>query len=352
MRERYADFGPTFAHQKLTEDHDLVLSVQTLRGWLITAGLWLPRLQRARRSYPPRPRRACLGQLVQIDGSEHAWFEDRGPVCTLLVYVDDATSPLMELCFAEVESTFDYFRATQRYLERTASRWPSTATGSASSTSRPATARRASPRCRSLAAPVMPSPSISSAPAAPRPRPRRTGQRHPAGPARQGAAPARPPRSCRVHAVPARVHGRLQSPLRQAACRRLLRASAAAPGGRPQPDLHAADDAPNQPPAHLALQAVPLRARRLRRDPTPALRYRGGPGGRGWDRHPACPEPCAGRPPLPEVSRAALSRGGRRVPASRRGLHLDRGPAVLFLQSRDVRFRLTVAPCRRLSRSP
>ena len=118
VRERYADFGPTFAHQKLTEDHGLVLSVETLRGWLITAGLWLPRLQRARRSYPPRPRRACLGELVQIDGSAHAWFEDRGPVCTLLVYVDDATSRLMELCFAEVESTFDYFRATRCYLER------------------------------------------------------------------------------------------------------------------------------------------------------------------------------------------------------------------------------------------
>src|SRR5205823_1253947 len=45
-----------------------------------------------RRSYPPRPRRACRGELVQIDGSEHAWFEDRGPVCTLLVYVDDDDS--------------------------------------------------------------------------------------------------------------------------------------------------------------------------------------------------------------------------------------------------------------------
>src|SRR5262249_53565731 len=89
VRARYADFGPTFAHQKLTEDHGLVLSVETLRGWLITAGLWLPRAQRARRSYPPRPRRACRGELVQIDGSEHAWCEDRGPVCTLLVYVDD-----------------------------------------------------------------------------------------------------------------------------------------------------------------------------------------------------------------------------------------------------------------------
>jgi len=118
LRERYADFGPTFAHQKLTEEHELALSVETLRGWMLAAGLWIPRAQRTRRSYPPRPRRACLGELVQIDGSEHAWFEDRGPVCTLLVYVDDATSRLMELCFADVESTFDYFRATRRYLEQ------------------------------------------------------------------------------------------------------------------------------------------------------------------------------------------------------------------------------------------
>src|SRR5437764_7729038 len=118
VRERYADFGPTFAHQKLTEQHGLAFSVETLRGWMTAVGLWVPRAQRLRRSQPPRPRRACLGELVQIDGSEHAWFEDRGPVCTLLVYVDDATSRLMELAFAEVESTFDYFRATRRYLER------------------------------------------------------------------------------------------------------------------------------------------------------------------------------------------------------------------------------------------
>jgi hypothetical protein len=118
VRERYRDFGPTFAHQKLTEEHGLGCSVETLREWMTAAALWVPRAQRTRRSQPPRPRRACLGELVQIDGSEHAWFEDRGPVCTLLVYVDDATSRLMELAFADVESTFDYFRATRRYLER------------------------------------------------------------------------------------------------------------------------------------------------------------------------------------------------------------------------------------------
>ena len=118
VRERYADFGPTFAHQKLTEEHALTLSVETLRAWMIAAGLWVARTQRAPRSYPPRIRRACLGELIQIDGSEHAWFEDRGPRCTLLVYIDDATSRLMELCFADSESTFDYFRATDRYLRR------------------------------------------------------------------------------------------------------------------------------------------------------------------------------------------------------------------------------------------
>lgn len=118
VREHYADFGPTFAHQKLTEEHAVACSVETLRGWMIGAGIWVPRTQRTRRSYPPRLRRACFGELVQLDGSDHTWFEDRGPKCTLLVYVDDATSRLMELCFADVESTFDYFRATRRYLEQ------------------------------------------------------------------------------------------------------------------------------------------------------------------------------------------------------------------------------------------
>ena len=118
VREHYADFGPTFAHEKLTEVHHLAFSVETLRGWMIAAGIWAPRASRIARSHQPRQRRACLGELIQIDGSPHAWFEDRGPECTLLVYVDDATSRLMELCFADVESTFDYFRATRHYLER------------------------------------------------------------------------------------------------------------------------------------------------------------------------------------------------------------------------------------------
>ena len=73
---------------------------------------------RAPRIQQPRYRRACVGELVQIDGCDHHWFEDRGPACTLLVYVDDATSRLMQLHFVKVESTFTYFDATRGYLEQ------------------------------------------------------------------------------------------------------------------------------------------------------------------------------------------------------------------------------------------
>jgi hypothetical protein len=118
VRERYADFGPTLAHEKLTESHGLKLSVETLRQWMTVDGIWSPRAQRATRPHPPRSRRACVGELVQIDGCDHEWFESRGPRCTILVYVDDATGRLMELRFAESESTFDYFAATRSYLEQ------------------------------------------------------------------------------------------------------------------------------------------------------------------------------------------------------------------------------------------
>ncbi|WP_407674601.1 ISNCY family transposase [Paraliomyxa miuraensis] len=118
VRERYADFGPTLAQEKLEELHELCVSVETLRKWMIQDELWVPRALRQRPPHQPRRRRECLGELVQIDGCEHAWFEDRGPICTLLVFVDDATSRLQELRFVESESTFSYFGATRAYLER------------------------------------------------------------------------------------------------------------------------------------------------------------------------------------------------------------------------------------------
>ena len=71
-----------------------------------------------RRIQQPRHRREHIGELVQIDGSEHRWFEDRAAACTLLVFVDDATSRLMELRFVPSESTFAYFEALRAYLCR------------------------------------------------------------------------------------------------------------------------------------------------------------------------------------------------------------------------------------------
>jgi hypothetical protein len=82
----------------------------------IEAGLWIPRKLRAPKIQQPRARRACLGELIQIDGCEHRWFEDRAPMCTAIVYVDDATSRLMVVRFAGTESTFAYFEATREYL--------------------------------------------------------------------------------------------------------------------------------------------------------------------------------------------------------------------------------------------
>ena len=117
VRERYSDFGPSLAAEKLAEHHGCSVSRETLRGWMIADGLWQDRRHRAPSPHQPRRRRDCLGELVQIDGSEHAWFEDRGPRCTLLAFVDDATSRLLQLRFVASESAFDYFRTTRAYLE-------------------------------------------------------------------------------------------------------------------------------------------------------------------------------------------------------------------------------------------
>ncbi|WP_186149235.1 ISNCY family transposase [Burkholderia gladioli] len=117
IRERYVDFGPTLACEKLHECHGILLAKETVRQWMYAAGLWVPRAQRPPKVYQPRNRRACYGELIQIDGSDHRWFEDRAPACTLLVFVDDATSRLMALHFTATESTFSYFEAIDKYLK-------------------------------------------------------------------------------------------------------------------------------------------------------------------------------------------------------------------------------------------
>ncbi|AME24702.1 hypothetical protein AXG89_13425 [Burkholderia sp. PAMC 26561] len=90
IRDRYVDFGPTLACEKLRECHGLTLSKETVRHLMTDAGLWIPRKQRPPKIHQPRNRRSCLGELIQIDGSDHRWFEDRAPACTLLVFIDDA----------------------------------------------------------------------------------------------------------------------------------------------------------------------------------------------------------------------------------------------------------------------
>lgn len=116
--EHYRDFGPTLATEKLTELHGLKISDESVRKLMITEGLWKQRRKRKLRVFQMRERRACFGELIQIDGSDYDWFEGRSPRCTLLVFVDDATGKLGELWFVPHESFFGYCEATRHYLER------------------------------------------------------------------------------------------------------------------------------------------------------------------------------------------------------------------------------------------
>lgn len=116
--ERYRDFGPTLAHEKLVEVHGLKLSDESVRRLMIAEEIWKPKRAKEGTVHQMRERRACLGELVQIDGSEHAWFEDRRAKCTLLVFIDDATGKLLELWFVPHESFFAYSEASRHYFER------------------------------------------------------------------------------------------------------------------------------------------------------------------------------------------------------------------------------------------
>jgi hypothetical protein len=112
VKTKYADFGPMLATEVLLAKHDIQVGRETLRTWMLEEGLWLSRKQR-RTFHQPRLRRESYGELVQIDGSDHRWFEQRGEPCTLLVFIDDATSKLMQLRFVPSESTDSYFAALE-----------------------------------------------------------------------------------------------------------------------------------------------------------------------------------------------------------------------------------------------
>ena len=118
LRERYPDFGPTLAAEKLLEREGIRVSRETVRRLQIEAKLWRPKRRRAQRVFQVRERRPRFGELVQIDGSPHAWLEDRGPRCTLIVFIDDATGRLIDLRFALAETTRAYLLAVRAHVLR------------------------------------------------------------------------------------------------------------------------------------------------------------------------------------------------------------------------------------------
>jgi transposase len=112
----YRDFGPTLANEKLGELHGIHLSVESTRQLMVGAGYWKPRKGGAVSAHPMRERRARFGELIQIDGSPHDWFEGRGKYCTLLVFIDDATGKLTGLRFEPTETTLGYMHVLHDHI--------------------------------------------------------------------------------------------------------------------------------------------------------------------------------------------------------------------------------------------
>jgi len=118
IRDKYTDFGPTLASEYLLERHQLKYSKETIRSWMIADGLWKPKKEKHKVVHQPRARRACFGELIQIDGSPHKWFEERGEACCLITFIDDATSKIVLARFSPAETTFAYMSMMQEYIKR------------------------------------------------------------------------------------------------------------------------------------------------------------------------------------------------------------------------------------------
>ena len=119
LRERYADFPPTLACEKLVEADGFQVSRETVRQWMVEEGLWQAKRQKKAQVHQTRPRRPRTGELVQIDGSPHAWLEERGPESSLVAFVDDATSIVLAARFWPAERTEAYMRTLgEDYLPR------------------------------------------------------------------------------------------------------------------------------------------------------------------------------------------------------------------------------------------
>ena len=118
MREEYAGFGPTFAQEKLKERHGYHLSDETIRQWMLSAGLWEGKSRKEKRVYQRRVRRSRFGDLLQGDGSRHAWFEDRGEECSIVIFIDDASSRITSGRFVPAETTEAYQEVLEEHLSK------------------------------------------------------------------------------------------------------------------------------------------------------------------------------------------------------------------------------------------
>jgi hypothetical protein len=116
IKEKYADFRPTFAAEKLLELEKIKLSAETVRQLMITANLWEDRKRKAtHREW--RERKDCPGEMAQMDGSDHDWFEGRRAKCILLASIDDATSKVF-LRFTEHEDTRNLMQFSRTYMKK------------------------------------------------------------------------------------------------------------------------------------------------------------------------------------------------------------------------------------------
>ena len=118
LKEEYLGFGPTLASEKLSERDGIQVSKETVRQIMITAGLHQPKTRKKDRIHPLRERRKQRGELVQIDGSYHAWLEDRADKACLLLLVDDATSEILAAEFVPHESYWAYTSLCKRYFRQ------------------------------------------------------------------------------------------------------------------------------------------------------------------------------------------------------------------------------------------
>jgi len=115
-RAKYSGFGPTFAAEKLFERDKIKVHQETLRKWLIEAGDW-KRVRKSRAHRQWRERRHHFGEMVQVDGSHHDWFEQRGPKSVFMGYIDDATGNTFGR-FYPYEGTFPAMDSFKRYIKK------------------------------------------------------------------------------------------------------------------------------------------------------------------------------------------------------------------------------------------